>query len=555
MPPPVAASRVYGALGAGYLVLLAGYLGWRISIVDWSRPTGFPTLFADVVEMMLVAMVVGVGSRPPRLPAPGPGRPVSSVDIFIPTLHEPLAVIGATALGATGVRGRNQVWLLDDGRRGEVADLARRLGVRYLSRHGNADAKAGNLNAALPHSTADLILILDADQIPLPGILDRLLPYFADPAVALVQTPQAFYNTDSVSFRPDRQVGEQDPLYHWLQPAKNADNSAFWMGSGGVLRRSALLDIGGFATAVTEDPHTTLRLHARGWRSVYLPVPLSYGLEAGNLQEYYRQRRRWAAGNLFILFRTKDSPLWLPGLTVAQRLHYVCVLGPHLLGAARLLAWLVPLLYLATGVSGVTVPFAGYAIATLGLMVTTAVVTTVLGRGWHHPLWTQVFAVASMLPQAAGFVAGAVAGNHHFSASRKTVSRVAPRAMKRRYQLLLAVLLAGLVAGGCRMALTGPSVVLAWATAALGYQAVLLGLLLRHVHRTETAPPGRYEGLAAEELYRYVLGRHAPEEKAPEEVRPSTDLALAQGDGHRVGAVAGVQPGEDPARMGLHGVG
>jgi hypothetical protein len=495
-------------LGAGYLAVLAAYLGWRVTIVDWDRVTGFPALLTDALQVLLTAMLIGVGCRPACAAQAGPRRPSLTADIFIPTLSEPLAIIEATALGALRVRGRGQVWILDDGGRANVAGLAHRLGTRYLCRASTLDAKAGNLNAALPHCTADLLLILDADQIPLPGILDCLLPFFADPAVAVVQTPQGFYNTDSVGFRSaglGRWTGEQDLFYYWLQPAKNADNSAFWIGSGGVLRRSALLDIGGFATAITEDAHTTLRLHARGWRSVYVPGALSYGLEAGNLHEYYRQRRRWAAGNLFILFRTRDSPLCLPGLTLAQRLHYLCALSGHLSGLQRLLACLLLMLYLATGQSSVTVPFAGYAVAAAGIGLSAMAVTKALAKGQYHPISAEVLAAASMLPQAAGFISGAVAANRRFSASRKVVSRVAPPAVKQRYRILLALLVAGLAIGGYQLLVRGPSAVIIWAAAWTGYHATLLGLLLRHVGRAESLAPGPYEGLAPAALYEYVV--------------------------------------------------
>lgn len=501
------------ALAGGYLAVLAAYLCWRVTITGWDRVTGVLALLTDVLQVLLTAMVIGVGCRPARGVPAGPRRASRTADILIPTLREPLPIIEATVIGALLVRGRGQVWILDDGDRPDVAGLARRLGTRYLRRGSTLDAKAGNLNAALPHCAADLLLILDADQIPLPCILDRLLPFFDDPGVALVQTPQGFYNTDSVAFRPagpGRATGEQDLFYYWLQPAKNADNSAFWIGSGGVLRRGALLGIGGFATAITEDVHTTLRLHARGWRTVYVPVALSYGLEAGNLHEYYRQRRRWAAGNLFILFRTRDSPFRLPGLTLAQRLHYLGALGGHLNGFQRLLGCLVLMLYLATGQSGVTVPFAGYALVTTAVTLAGVAITTALANGRHHPLAWEVLTTASMLPQASGFFAGAIAASRRFSTTRKAVSRIAPSAVKRRYRTLLAALVAGLAIGGCHLAATGPSAVVICAAVGAGYQAALLALLLRHVRRAESLPPAPYEGLTPAALYAYVVRRFSP---------------------------------------------
>ena len=101
-------------------------------------------------------------------------------------------------------------------------------------------AKAGNLNNALFATEGEFLLILDADQIPEPTILDRTLGYFRDPQVALVQTPQFFTNvTDSDP------LGSQAPLFYGpIQQGKDGWNAAFFCGSNAVLRREALMQLG-----------------------------------------------------------------------------------------------------------------------------------------------------------------------------------------------------------------------------------------------------------------------------------------------------------------------
>lgn len=178
----------------------------------------------------------------------------------------------------------------------------------------------------------------------------------------------------------------------------------------------------------------------------------------------------------------------------------------HLNGSQRLLAFLVLLLYLVTGQSSVTVPFAWYALATTGITLAAMAMTRASAKQWHHPVSSEVLATASMLPQAAGFIAGAVIANQRFSVSRKAVSRVAPGAVKRRYRILLAVL----AVGGYRLLAWGPSAVVICAAAGTCYHAALLVLLLRHVGRAESLAPGPYEGLIPAELYRYVVGRFSP---------------------------------------------
>ena len=99
--------------------------------------------------------------------------------------------------------------------------------------------------------------------------------------MALVQLPQEFYNLDSVQHAQQKDDTEpwhdQTLFYRVIQPGKNRWNAAFWCGSPSVVRRAALEDVGGVATdTITEDIHTTVRLHSRGWRTVYHDEILAY---------------------------------------------------------------------------------------------------------------------------------------------------------------------------------------------------------------------------------------------------------------------------------------
>ena len=101
-------------------------------------------------------------------------------------------------------------------------------------------AKAGNLNNALFKTSGEFLLILDADQIPSPEILDRTLGYFTDDRMALVQTPQWFYNVP----RHDP-LGSQAPLFFGpIQQGKDGWNAAFFCGTNAIVRRDALMQLG-----------------------------------------------------------------------------------------------------------------------------------------------------------------------------------------------------------------------------------------------------------------------------------------------------------------------
>lgn len=498
-------SRGVNVLYHTFQVLVVLLAVWRTAVVNWGVWFAPVAWLADLFGLATAALFLYTI----RWRATPIQRPVSvrhTVDILIPTLNEPSAVLEPTLLAASRVRGARRVLVLDDGNRPEVAELAQRLGVGYLTRDTHDGAKAGNLNHALPHTDAELIATFDADHIPLPEFLERTTGYFDDPAVAFVQTPQDFYNTDSVTF--GRHWHEQQMFYGCVQPAKNATNSAFYTGTGAVLRRAALVDIGGFATGTaTEDIHTSLRLHARGWRSAFVPTPLAYGLEVDNLREYYRTRRRWAAGSLGLLFRSPDSPLRIRGLTIRQRLNYLSSTVTHLQGIQRLVYLVVPALALATLDNPVDVPYAGYGVVFAGFAALSLWLTHRYAYGAYRPWDAEMFNVGAALPQLAGLV-GLLHVERKFRVTTKNAGRSPGIGIKVAYGLLLAIGVAGL--GRCAQLLfTGTRTgLVVWTGAFLAVNTALLANLIIRATRYERrgAVPG-HALLAPEALYHHVIER------------------------------------------------
>jgi len=311
------------AIAALALILGARYLVWRVDSTMsgvWLPLT--ITLFAgELYALFSLAGFTFTAWRlrpverivPERLPA---------VDVFVATYDEDEQVLRSTLVGCAALDYPDfEIWVLDDGRRPWVRELAAELGARYLTRDENSHAKAGNINAALPRTSGELILILDADHVPQPHMLHAVVGHFADEGLAYVQTPHEFYNRDSVQ-HVERDDHDQSMFYHVVQPGRDHHGAAFWCGSGAVIRRTALEEVGGLATeTITEDFHTSLRLHGRGWRSRFHDEALVYGIAPHNLEQFLLQRHRWAAGNLATL-RTQESPLRAPRLTWRQRVCY-----------------------------------------------------------------------------------------------------------------------------------------------------------------------------------------------------------------------------------------
>jgi cellulose synthase (UDP-forming) len=277
-----------------------------------------------------------------------------SVDIFIPTYDEPTFILRRTIIGCQALDYPNKrIYLLDDTRRPEMAELALELQCEYITRPDNSHAKAGNLNHALTKTDGELIVIFDADFIPTTNFLTRTIGFFQDSNVALVQTPQSFYNADPIA----RNLGleniltsEEEVFYRQIQPIRDGADSVICAGTSFVVRRSALLETGGFVTeSLSEDYFTGIRLSANGYRLIYLDEKLSAGLAAENIAAHTTQRLRWARGTLQAFF-ISSNPLTIPGLSLIQRLAHLEGLLHWFTSISRVYFLIMPLVYSFLGV-------------------------------------------------------------------------------------------------------------------------------------------------------------------------------------------------------------
>ncbi len=281
------------------------------------------------------------------------GTAAPTIDVLIPVFGEPLEVIEATAVAARDMHLAHRTWVCDDGRSDAVRDLCARIGVSYLRRHDDAGAKAGNVNRALGRTDGEYVVLFDADHVPHPDFLVVCLPQLVDPDVAFVQTPQWYRNHDG-NFVANAAAESQRLFYELISPGKNRFNAAFHVGTNAVFRRRALEDVGGFFEgSQSEDIWTSVRLHQRGWKSIYLPQVVAHGLSPTTIDAYMRQQARWASGSFEILLRA--NPLRMRGLTFDQRLQYSTPPLHFLLGFANLWFLLLPPLFLLFGVTPLAV--------------------------------------------------------------------------------------------------------------------------------------------------------------------------------------------------------
>lgn len=335
-----------------FLAVGVWYLNWRLVAFNAEHPIFSLLLYSAEVfgfttAILNIFMTWRLSVRISRPPAMG-----LKVDVFIPTYNEEVEMVRRTALAARAMEYPHETWILDDGNRKAMRELAQSLGVRYLARDNNEHAKAGNLNHALPYSTADLIATFDADHAPRHDFLIKTLGYFDDPEVAFVQTPQDFYNLDSFQNRTDAGSrvawSEQSLFFRVIQRGKDYWNAAFYCGSCAVIRRQSLNSIGGFATGtVTEDIHTSLLLHKKGYRSVYHDESLAYGVAPAKIEPFLKQRVRWGVGAMNVW--RKEGILFARGLTLPQRLNYLATVLAYFDGWQKAFFYFAPVYVLMAG--------------------------------------------------------------------------------------------------------------------------------------------------------------------------------------------------------------
>jgi cellulose synthase (UDP-forming) len=338
------------------------YLWWRttetLGFVDpFDMMFGYglyaAEVYAWIVLMIGYFQVVWPLERRP-VPLPASTKEWPTVDVYIPTYNEDLDVVKPSVLAAMAMdypADKFKVYILDDGRRPEFARFAEAAGCGYLIRPNNDHAKAGNINHALTVTKGELIAIFDCDHIPTRAFLQMTIGWFLqDRKLGMLQTPHHFYSPDPF----ERNLGtygrvpnEGQLFYGLIQPGNDFWNATFFCGSCAVLNRAALDEIGGIAVeTVTEDAHTSLRMHRNGWNTAYLRWPLAAGLATERLSGHIGQRMRWARGMIQI-FRT-DNPLFGRGLKFGQRICYLNAMMYFLFPVPRFVFLTAPIAYLLT---------------------------------------------------------------------------------------------------------------------------------------------------------------------------------------------------------------
>lgn len=296
--------RVWQLFAIANLVAGAIYISWRwtSSLNPDALWFAIPLVLAESCAyfgLILFTANLWKTRDYPQAPAPasiadcmpegeGEDRPIS-VDLFIATYNEDEELVRLSIRDAKTVRYPHpieyRIHVLDDGRRPKMRQVCDEENIWYITRNNNAGYKAGNLRNAMEQTSGDFIVICDADTRPFPTLLERTLGYFRDPDVAVVQTPQWFYDIpegERLAEAWERRAGKlgrlageavetvfgeirlgEDPFandpamfYDIIQRRRNAWNGAFCCGAGSIHRREAVMRVAlrAYADAVVNHP-------------------------------------------------------------------------------------------------------------------------------------------------------------------------------------------------------------------------------------------------------------------------------------------------------------
>lgn len=253
------------------------------------------------------------------------------VAFHVPTFNEPPELVISTLKGLLAVdypEDRFVVLVADDSTRPEslepVKAFCEEHGVAFHHREKRGGFKAGGLNYVLARTPedVDLIAVIDSDYRIEPEFLRETVGYFIDPQLAWIQTPQD-YSNEHQSFLTEQYYVADKYFYRTVLPSRNEENSIIFCGTMGILRKQALVDVGGWGEDyITEDAELSVRLLSSRWNSLYVNKTYGRGLIPATFEGYKKQHYRWAFGGGQV-FRGHFWSIFLGRFTRRQRFDYV----------------------------------------------------------------------------------------------------------------------------------------------------------------------------------------------------------------------------------------
>lgn len=260
---------------------------------------------------------------------------IPKVSIHVPICREPVEVVKETLLALSQLDYPNyEVCVIVNNTTEDelvipILEECKKLGNKFRFFHlPKVDGyKAGALNFALEvtDKDAELIAVIDSDYIVERDFLKRVVQYFEDPKVAIVQLPQDYRDFPQKPWFEGMYYAYRY-FFSIVMNSCNKHNGASFMGTMGVVRKKYLEEVGGWCQSViTEDSELGMRIHAKGYKSIYIDDSYGKGFMPLNFYSYKKQRFRWAFGNMQTI-KKNIRILFSKNLTGSQK---ICYLGAN----------------------------------------------------------------------------------------------------------------------------------------------------------------------------------------------------------------------------------
>lgn len=241
--------------------------------------------------------------------APPPPDRWPRVTVQLPIYNERRVV--ARLIGAVAALDyppdRLEIQVLDDStddtatRAGAAVARARARGVaiHHLRRARRAGFKAGALAKGLARATGELVAVFDADFVPRPDFLRRMVPHFQDPTVGMAQARWGHLNRGRSALTEAQAVMLDS---HFVLEHETRMGSGLFFnfnGTAGVWRRACIEDAGGWShDTLTEDLDLSYRAQLAGWRFVFDGSVESPAELPDDMAALGSQQRRWTKGSI-----------------------------------------------------------------------------------------------------------------------------------------------------------------------------------------------------------------------------------------------------------------
>ncbi|MGR3887896.1 glycosyltransferase [Pseudomonas sp. 1152_12] len=338
--------------GRTFLTFIAFLCGSVLVWIGYDYSQQYSTWFSVTVGILLALGALGVfivllteahelaeavwthKRRREFLPVKGDSHYRPKVSIHVPCYNEPPQMVKQTldALAALDYPDY-EVLIIDNNTKDPavwepVRDYCETLGPRFKFFHVAplAGFKGGALNYLIPHTAkdAEVIAVIDSDYCVSPNWLKHMVPHFADPKIAVVQSPQDYRDQNESTFKK-LCYAEYKGFFHIGMVTRNDRDAIIQHGTMTMTRRSVLEELGWADWCICEDAELGLRVFEKGLSAAYYHDSYGKGLMPDTFIDFKKQRFRWAYGAIQIIKRHTASLLRGKGteLTRGQRYHFL----------------------------------------------------------------------------------------------------------------------------------------------------------------------------------------------------------------------------------------